>query len=63
MNTHQFKGHAREATGRVREIAGRIFGSKPLEDRGRAEQVLGRALVDRGDRKEQFRRIAEAQIQ
>ncbi len=63
MNTYHLKGHVQTAAGRIREMAGRIVGSLPLQDRGRAGQVIGRALVDRGDRKEQFRRITEAHIQ
>lgn len=63
MNAFHFKGHVQTAAGRAREIAGRIVGSQPLQDSGRAAQEIGRALVDRGDRREQFRRIAEAHIQ
>ena len=63
MNIYHLRGHAQAAAGRAREIAGRIVGSQPMQDSGRAAQVTGHALVDRGDRREQFRRIAEAHIQ
>lgn len=62
MNTHQINGRIRQVAGKAKELIGRMVGHKGIEANGRAEQVLGRAQIDRGDRKEIFRRVAEAQI-
>jgi uncharacterized protein YjbJ (UPF0337 family) len=62
MNKHRINGRIREVAGRAMELTGRMVGNNGLEEKGRAWQTIGRAEINRGDRQEIFRRVAEAQI-
>ena len=52
MNRHQFKGRISQASGRVKEFAGRLFGNKPLEARGHVKKTGGRIQAGYGDLKD-----------
>jgi uncharacterized protein YjbJ (UPF0337 family) len=53
-NTDKAKGTANEATGKVKEIAGKATGDQELQDRGTAEKVGGKVQQKVGDVKKVF---------
>lgn len=56
MNRHQLKGRISQASGKVKEITGRLLGKKALEEKGRVEQTGGRIQAGYGDVKDDFKR-------
>ena len=56
MNKDQVKGRVDEATGKMKEAAGRTMGHPDLEDRGTAQKVAGKAQKDYGDVKEDLKK-------
>lgn len=52
MNKDQIKGSAKQAAGKVQEVAGRITGSRKQEAKGLAKQVAGGVRKAYGDAKE-----------
>lgn len=52
MNRHQLKGRISQATGKVREITGKLFGNKPLERKGRIQNTGGKVQTGYGDLKD-----------
>lgn len=52
MNKDQVKGAAKEAAGKVQEVAGRAVGSKEQEAKGLLKQATGGAQKNLGDAKE-----------
>jgi uncharacterized protein YjbJ (UPF0337 family) len=52
MNKDQVKGRVEEATGKVKEVAGRAVGNPDLEDRGTIQKVGGTVQKNYGDLKE-----------
>ena len=52
MNKDQLKGSAKQAAGKVQEVAGRITGSRKQEAKGLAKQVAGKTRKAYGDVKE-----------
>ncbi|WP_197703214.1 CsbD family protein [Sulfurifustis variabilis] len=56
INTHQLKGRISQASGKVKEITGRLFGKKALEEKGRAEKTGGRIQAGYGDVKDDIKR-------
>ena len=52
MNKAQVLGRVEQAKGRIKKVTGSIVGSKTLEEKGRAEEVLGKAQVSLGDAKD-----------
>jgi uncharacterized protein YjbJ (UPF0337 family) len=56
MNKDQVKGRVQEATGKVKETAGRATGNPDLEDRGTAEKFGGKVRKTFGDAKEDVKR-------
>ena len=56
MNKDQIKGRVEEATGKIKEAAGRTMGNPDLEDRGTAQKVGGKAQKAYGDVKEDLKK-------
>ena len=52
MNKHQVEGRTDQATGKIKEVAGRVVGNDKLESEGLADQVKGKAQAGYGDAKE-----------
>ena len=49
MNKHQVTGRVEEATGAVKEAAGKLVGNKELEVKGMLEKNAGKAEAKAGD--------------
>jgi uncharacterized protein YjbJ (UPF0337 family) len=56
MNTHQIKGRISQATGKVKEMAGKIFGNRPLETKGRVKKTAGKVQAGYGDLKDDIQK-------
>ncbi len=56
MNADQLRGRLEEIKGRVEAFAGRMFGSRPLVERGRVDFAVGVARAKFGDIKEVVRK-------
>jgi uncharacterized protein YjbJ (UPF0337 family) len=56
MNADQLRGRLEEIMGRVEAFAGRMFGSRPLIERGRMDFAVGSARAKFGDIKEAVRK-------
>ncbi|MGB4467824.1 MAG: CsbD family protein [Azovibrio sp.] len=52
MNKDQVKGHLKEATGKVKEVAGKLVGNDELELKGKIEKTGGKAQATYGNLKE-----------
>jgi len=49
INKDQVEGRAKEAAGKVQEVAGKAVGSKTQQAKGLANQVAGQAQAAYGD--------------
>jgi uncharacterized protein YjbJ (UPF0337 family) len=56
MNADQLRGRLEEIKGYVEEFAGRMFGSRPLVERGKVDFAVGVARAKFGDIKEVVRK-------
>jgi uncharacterized protein YjbJ (UPF0337 family) len=56
MNADQLRGRLEEIKGRVEAFAGRMFGSRPLVERGKVDFAVGLARAKFGDIKEVVRK-------
>lgn len=56
MNKDQVKGRIDEASGKMKEAAGRTVGNPDMEDRGTAQKVGGKAQKAYGDVKEDLKK-------
>lgn len=52
MNKNQIEGRAKEAKGKVKEVAGEVTGDKSMEYKGKVEKYGGRAEARYGDLKD-----------
>jgi len=52
MNKDQVKGRIDQATGTVKEVAGKAVGNKDLEVKGQLEKVGGKVQATYGDLKD-----------
>ncbi len=52
MNKDQIKGRVEQATGKVKEVAGKVVGNDKLKSEGQGEQVKGKVQAGFGDAKE-----------
>lgn len=52
INKDQVEGRAKEAGGKVQEVAGKAVGSMPEQVKGMAHQVAGKTQAKFGDAKE-----------
>lgn len=56
MNKDQVKGRIDEATGKVKEVAGRIVGNKELERKGKLKNAAGKVQAGSGDLREDIKK-------
>jgi uncharacterized protein YjbJ (UPF0337 family) len=49
MNRDQVKGRLKEAKGKIKEAAGKLVGNEKLEQKGKAQKILGEAQAKFGD--------------
>jgi len=49
MNKNQTEGHIDQASGKVKEIAGKITGNKNLEQKGKIQNIGGHIQAGIGD--------------
>lgn len=56
MNKDQVKGQYKQAKGNVKETAGKILGDKDMENRGKAQNTIGKIQGGYGDLKEDIRK-------
>ena len=52
MNKDQIKGRVEQASGKVKETAGKLVGNDRLQAEGAAEQLKGKVQANYGDVKE-----------
>ena len=56
MNKDQIKGRTREATGKVKEVTGKMTGNKTMEQKGRLEKTAGKIQAGYGDVKHDLKK-------
>jgi uncharacterized protein YjbJ (UPF0337 family) len=59
MNKDQVKGRIEEATGKVKEVAGKVTGDKALEQEGKVQNIGGKVQAGYGDLKEDIKTAVE----
>lgn len=59
INKDQVEGRAKEAAGKVQEVAGKTVGSGTQQAKGLANQVAGKSQAAYGDAKETIREHAK----
>ncbi len=59
MNKDQVKGRIEEATGKVKEVAGKVTGDKDLEQEGKVQNIGGKVQAGYGDLKEDIKTAVE----
>jgi uncharacterized protein YjbJ (UPF0337 family) len=52
MNKNQIKGRIEQAKGHVKQVTGKIFGDKELEQKGKIQKAGGKVRSGYGDVKE-----------
>jgi len=55
MNKDQVKGRAEQASGSVKEAAGKLVGNKKLEGEGKVDKAAGKVQAGYGDAKEKVK--------
>ena len=60
MNKDQVKGRIEEATGKVKEVAGKVTGDKDLEQEGKVQNIGGKVQAGYGDLKEDMKNAVES---
>jgi len=60
MNKDQVKGRIEEATGKVKEVAGKVTGDKDLEQEGKVQNIGGKVQAGYGDLKEDIKTAVES---
>lgn len=56
MNKDQVKGSFKEASGKAKEVTGKIIGNKALETKGIIEKNVGKAQVRYGEHKDDLKK-------
>ena len=56
MNRDQVKGRVKEVEGKVKEVAGKIVGNKTLEEKGKAQNAVGKVQAGYGDLKNDLKK-------
>ncbi|MEO6696709.1 MAG: CsbD family protein [Gammaproteobacteria bacterium] len=56
MNKDQVKGRIKEAEGNVKEVTGKIVGSKRLEEKGKLRKTVGKVQAGYGDLKDDLKK-------
>jgi uncharacterized protein YjbJ (UPF0337 family) len=58
INRDQVKGRAKEAEGKIKEVAGKVVGNETLEAKGKVQKTLGKAQAKFGDVKQDMKKGA-----
>ena len=58
-NKDQTEGRAKEFTGKVKEVAGKLVGNENLEAKGKVQKELGKAQAGFGDVKKDVKDIVK----
>jgi uncharacterized protein YjbJ (UPF0337 family) len=56
MNKDQIKGRMDEAVGKTEKVVGKIAQDESLKQKGRAQEVAGKARATYGDTKEEWKK-------
>jgi uncharacterized protein YjbJ (UPF0337 family) len=56
MNKDQIKGRMDEAAGKTKKVVGKIAQDEALKQKGRTQEVAGKARASYGDTKEQWKK-------
>lgn len=56
MNKDQIKGKTKEVKGDIKESAGKAFGNKEMENKGKVENAAGKVQKGYGDAKEEIKK-------
>lgn len=59
MNKEQAKGHINVAKGKAKEAAGKIFGNKELENKGKIQGAYGEIQGAVGDVQEDIKKASD----
>jgi uncharacterized protein YjbJ (UPF0337 family) len=59
MNKNQVEGRAKQAKGKVKEMAGKVTGDTELEYKGKAEKQGGKVEASYGDLKRDIKKSVE----
>lgn len=59
MNKDQVKGRVEQASGKVKEVAGRVVGNDRLKAEGQVDQVKGKVQANIGDAKKAVKDTAQ----
>ena len=54
MNKDQAKGQLKQVKGQVKEAAGKLLGDKTMENKGKAQNVVGKIQETYGDAKNEI---------
>jgi uncharacterized protein YjbJ (UPF0337 family) len=60
MNKDQVKGRTEEAVGKTKKVVGKVVHDESLKQKGRLEEIGGKARATYGDAKEQWKKDEEA---
>jgi uncharacterized protein YjbJ (UPF0337 family) len=55
MNKDQVKGRAKEAEGKIKEVAGKLVGNETLEAKGKVQKIIGEVQAMFGDLKKKMK--------
>ena len=56
MNKNQVKGSAKKLSGKTREVAGKVIGSKKMERKGKIKRAAGEVQSAVGDAQAEIKR-------
>jgi uncharacterized protein YjbJ (UPF0337 family) len=55
MNKTQVKGRVEQVKGKIKKVTGSVVGNKTLEQKGRAQEIVGKAQASFGDLKDDLK--------
>lgn len=56
MNKAQVKGRVEQVKGKIKKVTGSMVGNKTLEQKGRAQEIVGKAQASFGDLKDDLKK-------
>jgi len=56
MNKAQVKGRVEQVKGKIKKVTGSMVGNKTLEQKGRAQEIVGKAEARFGDPKDDLKK-------
>ena len=59
MNKDKIKGLVKEAQGKAKEVTGKIFNDKTLEEKGKVQATIGKAQINTAISKMTLRKVAD----